>query len=919
MNDYDSDNSNEEAKGVSTQEVYDPERNERIRQMVHASSQSNVLEDDQVTDFVLRMAEKNQKMVETAARQHAEQSQFTISDDSEEEGADELDTSYQRKRKHSYKSRSPDEYPPGEAYAGDELADDDQIPSFDPKDDDAISYGRLCCVACALVIAMVATSVLILVFVIIADGEEGKGHHGAYDGMVLPFAPTNLPDICSVSALKTFQGVLDCREPCMKAACCWEKGESGQQPVCWESHPLECAPYESCVNLLSAGSDPRPYPETVNNNNNDNRPTSSVPVAGEGVKACDPDDIDTVDEVILCEDACGKGECCWTTDPKKDQCPTDLNCGGYEPCKVLNHDGSSGGGIQAGIEEAPANLAQVCIDQSSDACAAACNLAPCCWKLATVSYTGPNGESITESVMGSCSHEAECAGYAACKDIPQAINNHSNTSPIPEVTGLEQVCENSLEGACRDTCNSAPCCWQIASSTFTGSQGETVTQAVQGSCSHRDECEQYAPCKKLAAQDVATTAPATVPETTELAAFCAASLNGPCRDSCHRATCCWKLATTTYTGPQGNKITESVMGSCSHLEECAAYEPCKQLSEATSSHTYNIPPAPADLTNWCAMSLDGQCRETCVEASCCWKIATTQYTGPMGASVTEHVRGSCNHRAECVGYEACQKLPEASGEKETAPPLFIPTAPANLDQVCHPAPEAMDSIEACVEYCDAAMCCWRTSTKTYTGPDGNSITESVAGTCSHQPECEAYKACSVLDDDVFSPHNPAVDATPAPDTPAPGTTAPVTAPATSAPGSDTELTEDMIFDVCWNHESQGNGISLCDQACAPGACCWKQDGNRAACPDDFDCAKYEPCAILVDNADATNGQPTELETACSDVGDRSDCIRLCALGTCCFTTDLSKTCDIAAPATRCKDYEPCETIYNTASQNGNNR
>lgn len=905
MNSYDSDSDEEKDNGVRTQEVQDPERRARIDQMVRASNRQNAFDDQDVTDFVLRMAEKNANPGAAAARPPPE---FTIGDDDEDdEEQDELEVSYQRK-KHEYKSRSPEEYPPGEAYAGDEMEDGDEIPSYDPKDDDAIGYGRLCCVACALVIAMIATSVLILIFVVIADGEEGARHHNGFDGMILPFAPSNLSEICSKDAVKTFQGVLDCREPCMKAACCWEKGENGQQPVCWESHPLECAPYESCVNLLTAGSEPRPYSDATTgsggSSSSNSRPTSTIPVAPVGVDACNSFDINSVEDVLKCEDACAKATCCWKkNDPTVDSCPTDPNCKGYKLCEILNTGGTATGSGTTTTQEIPSPPSTInddCSEPSTDACLESCMQATCCWMAATITYASPQGSKITESVLGTCSHQKECAPYKPCLSISkEAVVTHESNSDIPRVTGLDTVCANSLDGTCRDACNKAPCCWQLATTTFTGEDGHQVYEAVQGICSQREECADYAACKQLPEADGPTTAPAPVPEPLEsdLASVCAQSLDGTCRQECHRATCCWKLATTSYTGPEGNTITETVMGSCSHLSECAAYEPCKQLSEATSSHTFDIPPAPADLPSRCDNSLDGYCRDTCEQATCCWKMATTQYSGPMGDSVTEHVRGSCSHRDECVGYEACQKLPEAN-DAESAPHVYVPTAPSNLDQVCHPAPEAMDSIEACVEYCDAATCCWKKATTSHTNISGQTVTAAVSGTCSHQPECDAYQACSVLDDDSISP-------APAPT----ATSAPV-----ASPGSDVEYTEAVIYDVCWNHEVQGNGPNLCEQVCTPGACCWK-DGE-GPCDSGFDCTKYEPCDKLVDGG--SDGQPSAIETACSNLEDLADCIGLCAKGTCCFTTDLGKTCDVAAPTTICSQYTPCEIIYNSVA-NGNNR
>jgi len=299
----------------------DPQRQSRIQSMMEANDSSafSILEDDQVTDFVLRMAQKNQDKADGIAPAPHDPNNYTIgddfsSDDSEDdEGAphDDLDASFtsdsrRKKLQQDMRKRSPDDYPPGEAYQGDEEQGGVDIPSFDPKDDDMLTYGRLCCVACALVIGMIAVSIIILVFVLILDGDESSQKSREYEGMVLPVAPGNLRDLCAANNLNSMQGVLDCRDPCMKAACCWEMSEAGGDPVCWESHALECAPYESCVNLLHAGSDPRP-----------DRPTSTIPHAPDGLSSCDPAKIGSVDQILLCEDACMKGEVCKYQEKRK--------------------------------------------------------------------------------------------------------------------------------------------------------------------------------------------------------------------------------------------------------------------------------------------------------------------------------------------------------------------------------------------------------------------------------------------------------------------------------------------------------------------------------------------------------------------------------------------------------------------------
>jgi hypothetical protein len=923
MNNYDSD-SDEEAKGPSPEESpYDPERNERIRQMMAASNAHNVLADDQVTDFVLRMAEKNQNQTTTMEQaQPQQQPRYTISDSDEEENADELDVSYgdntQTRRstgKRSSRRSTPDDFPPGEAYAGDEEgAGPDEIPSYDPKDDDFMNYGRLCCVASALVLGMIVTSILILVLVVYADGGAATTFHhnsGGLDGIVLPSAPSNLSDMCDLENLKTIEGVLDCKEACMRAACCWEKGYGGEQPVCWESHPLECAPYESCVNLRAAGSD---NPSS----SQQDRPTSTVPHAPVGIDSCKADTIDSVDQVLMCENACRLGECCWKTGASN--CNTDPNCADYQVCDILNEGaGSSTAGIwdAASLVAAPTNLEEICSQQSVESCQEECNKATCCWNVATHAYLGSFGETITESVFGSCAKENLdiCKGYEPCRYLPfqdankQGANFQTVVIP-PAPTGLNATCAVSLEGDCKNSCDKATCCWQLQTHSYTGAFGEVVAETVVGACTHRDECVGYEPCRALPVDDAdeagttmpPTSSPASVPATeqTNLEAVCAQSLDGACRDICNQAECCWKLATSTYAGPTGEMVTESISGVCSHLLECDAYAACKKLPEATASHLHdNMTAAPNHLNETCAASFDGTCRDACNQATCCWKLATTTMTGPHGAFMTESVMGSCSREQPtfCAEYAICKKLPEAIEEPPVTTPtahLTVPEPDADLAEICKAFGGSLDELALCEQYCSDAFCCWKSSTHAYTDAGGEVITESKQGACSQQPGCDAYKPCSILDPD-------AIDPTPSP--------VPLAAsPSISPPpfSSTTEYTEDLIFDVCFNHE----GKTLCEKVCEPGVCCFKAGET---CPTDgtIDCSKYEPCQVLLQGDG--NGVPSAVETACSDRTDLAPCVEQCAKGTCCFTTDLGKTCDIAAPETICSEFTACEVLYNGVS------
>ena len=829
----DSDDEDEENKynddnGISTEEIFDPERSERINRMMEASQKStfDVLQDDQVTDFVLRMAEKNQRDEEIMNRDDLEESYNSNS------------MSQRRRQLHQEQQqhRSPDEYPPGEAYAGDEIGEEGDIPSYDPKDESVLSYGRLCCVACGLVIVMIATSVIILLFVVLLDDEEHSKNKSAFDGMILPVAPSNLKEVCALDNLSGMQGEIDCRDPCMKAACCWEQQSDGRDPACWESHPLECAPYESCVHLLQAGSGSRPQ---------EARPTSTVPRAPDGVASCDPNTIDNVDEVLACEDACSYGTCCWKTGASL--CVTDPNCLAYSPCLILNTGGAAGSGSTAvattppvAIPDAPGNLVEVCGQSTTQQdCREICHTATCCWKMAVSTFTGKDGGTITESVLGECATRSECAAYKPCQSLNWSSEDPGDSESGPATTHVVPKAPSNLAEVCDPTA------------------GEVDAYEI-------------------------------------------------CKETCHAAACCWKTSTTTYTGTQGEQISETMQGACSFNEECGGYESCKTLpggstnvadGTTTVAPAYAIPQPPDNLLQICTEQSVETCREVCNQALCCWKMATVTHTDANGDTVTEAIRGSCSAYEECLPYKACLDLPEAT----TSGANTIADAPADLETICNPPADQMDSIQACAESCHEATCCWKTATITYEDANNETLTSSVPGSCSHKAECAPYKPCSALEEDVLSPSNPAVSSTTAP------VSTPATTPASSPTGGNIDYTESMIYDACFNHVNQPNQEkTLCEITCEAGACCYEPGQT---CEDGFECTKYEPCNKLIEDADASNTQPTAVEVACQNTEDLADCVSLCSEVTCCFTQNLAKSCDVVAPGTICSEYTACEVIY----------
>jgi len=118
-----------------------------------------------------------------------------------------------------------------------------------------------------------------------------------------------------------------------------------------------------------------------------------------------------------------------------------------------------------------------------------------------------------------------------------------------------------------------------------------------------------------------------------------------------------------------------------------------------------------------------------------------------------------------------------------------------------------------------------------------------------------------------------------------------------------QYTAEMITDVCMNHDN--SIVNLCAKVCAGSECCF-DDGTD--CDADFPCFKYSSCSVL-HPVDST------VEIACSS-SDLADCVAACGGSTCCFTTDIEKSCANTNPQIVCSRYEVCEKLYGVQNQDG---
>jgi len=256
------------------------------------------------------------------------------------------------------------------------------------------------------------------------------------------------------------------------------------------------------------------------------------------------------------------------------------------------------------------------------------------------------------------------------------------------------------------------------------------------------------------------------------------------------------------------------------------------------------------------------CQDACMKAECCWKIS------------------SCSSQPVCSDYSTycanlVARLDDAEGESGSG--IFVPEAPNDLPSICDPSKifTSAGYFEACQSDCSKSECCWKTG---------------AAISCSENSSCQAWSDCTILNEST----KPPTLSTPLP------TNAPVTPPPPSA-SANQAYTFDQIFDACFNHDNNvgGSHKSLCEIVCQAGTCCFD---DSKACPSETNCKIYDPCQSV------HSSKTAEIEKAC-DGTDLSECVGACAAATCCFTSDISKICDVTSPGIICKQYTSCEILY----------
>ena len=419
-----------------------------------------------------------------------------------------------------------------------------------------------------------------------------------------------------------------------------------------------------------------------------------------------------------------------------------------------------------------------------------------------------------------------------------------------------------------------------------------------------------------------------------------------CQAICSQAFCCHLSYIDDKSCWKDNKDACMAYG-----EPCAVLEPLHPTSSSQpKEHTTTVlpnalvlwgnanlvKPAPDQLSEFCAAAafwgedmmnseeVSGAsltCHEICNSARCCWDQSLT------------NAADRCWTHPECRSYEeACGSLvSESSVSESTAAtpqqddhPVLQP-APLNITEYCQPESiqTNLEELLACQEVCLPAECCW------------NSALMNQCGATSSNEKCDAYKStCAVLN----TPLEPPSSGTTVQGGGGSGLDEMTAAPITGISTEDTATTitvdepanneilsysVEVIRGACLNHDNainKGRGrVTLCEQVCQSGSCCFSQynspngdsfDSDTNSCPLYLPknyCDKFASCHVIFAPVLSNTEQ---VQQACSNLSDLSDCVKVCAKATCCFTNNPWRACAATNNGSMiCEEYSSCEVLY----------
>jgi hypothetical protein len=427
---------------------------------------------------------------------------------------------------------------------------------------------------------------------------------------------------------------------------------------------------------------------------------------------------------------------------------------------------------------------------------------------------------------------------------------------------LQALADDGKE-ACLQDCEKAECCdfpANLPLSCLEGNQQKCLVYHT--SCSNL-EADSY---------DKASIPSSVPPAPSNLAELCTSAsiktVDGftACHEACKHAECCY----------------EEGMGTCSH-EECAGYAPC--LTLAATDHVHQDIPVVVEQV--CATdklaTMDGRtaCRQACSHALCCFSSDVSQET-------------SCPHQdtSFCSQYTKCNEL-------ESVTP--VDATPQEIALTCQDTENVEGHISLCELVCQQGACCfsdvecdevapgiqcsdYEPCRKVFIGDDGSNV-EAVKPPTGTEDEQG--------DDDQTNQ-----------DTPSTGGQIDWDPNSVNKASIDASCETNRVVEVV----APPDQLSLCEQVCMPGACCFDKD---VVCdvpdPERF-CTTYSACSKLHPDEEAENENPPidddALKEACQK-DDLEECENMCQQGICCFEGDV---CDVPHPERFCAHFGYCDVL-----------
>ena len=623
----------------------------------------------------------------------------------------------------------------------------------------------------------------------------------------IPEAPHDLKQFCKVNKLTGDAASVLCGNFCEPYRCCYDTAV----PSC--QHNSNCKGYSPCLHHKAS--------KKVDED-----------VVDEIEEACVEVDLLQQDERDRCANKCKNAACCFLGDGDCREKNRNF-CTMYEPCAVIfnedlgeaadddaldddRYDGDYNSadddvvdvgdfldkddlddadddnaddddyvnpvdqfnGEQTILPPLPPDIQEVCSeeyvddDDSFDECKGICDRADCC--------------NLPERQPQSCLHGNHllCLEYkrncAAVNGV--TIDNSSIPPPDPDLDdddAFYDICSaqslatpHGLE-ACVNHCEPARCCWADGAD----------------SCMNNEECDDYAPCFSLNANEadddyVQNTIESNLNQYCTVDQIGTAEGRAACESVCLQHTCC-RDGTCGANANMGN--------SCSMFSGCTILDTQKHPSADV------LAPPPTTLSTVCDEAKAGdstamaQCKQECAAANCC--------------SVSGNLPGSCvnDHHQECqMWHKECAVL-KHGGAAQNTNEASVPQASNQLEMLCSQNSLSTNhGRKKCRDECAKGNCCWNL--------DLNPGEQS----CHDLAVCASYSACQRL---------AAADNTNAENAP--------TNAVTSAVEGNCDLK------LLRHHQ----GLEMCRTVCYQHQCCW--DGSSTCDYDSNVCRDYMGCKVLL--------------------------------------------------------------------------